>query len=190
MKEFSSIFYENIILNDGTVLEGANFDAKKGSVIYKHKLKQLKKDAKLHIKEGNNKAAIKDLDEMEKLIKNFDKEMKIVIDDQSDTEVYIGILIYILRVIPATLISLPLGGLAGYMQIYKDMIKIQRSVDKDIEKAGGKDKYTSKTTDMNYYIQILRSSLSKYETYIRKTKKILQQKKATKECGLMDYDLI
>lgn len=190
MKEFNSIFYENTILDDGTVLEGANFDAKKGSVIYKHKLKQLKKDVKLHIKEGNNKAAIEDLNEMEKLIKNFDREMKIVLDDQYDHEVYIGILIYTLRFIPATLLSLPLGGIGGYAQMCKDIIKVQRSIDKDVENAGGKDKYVSKTADMNFYIQVLRSSLSKYEVYIKKTKKILQQKKATKECGLMNYDLI
>ena len=37
MKEFNSIFYENTILDDGTILEGANWDSTKGAHIYKKK---------------------------------------------------------------------------------------------------------------------------------------------------------
>ena len=39
MKEFNSIFYENTILDDGTILEGANWDSTKGAHIYNEQWK-------------------------------------------------------------------------------------------------------------------------------------------------------
>ena len=187
MKEFSSIFYENTILNDGTVLEGANLDAIKGVRIYKKKLNEVKKRCKSHIKSGDNKAAIKDLDEMEKLLKKFDSEMRIIKDDQTITEIYIGTLIYFVRALPSFLISLPVGILTAHGM--GEIAEMQRTTDKDIKNAGGPDKYHATAEDMNPFIRNLRSSLYKYEDYIKKVKRKLA-KKSTNECGLMDFDLI
>ena len=187
MKEFSSIFYENTILNDGTVLEGANLDAIKGVRIYKKKLNEVKKRCKSHIKSGDNKAAIKDLDEMEKLLKKFDSEIRIIKDDQTITEIYIGTLIYFVRALPSFLISLPVGILTAHGM--GEIAEMQRTTDKDIKNAGGPDKYHATAEDMNPFIRNLRSSLYTYEDYIKKVKRKLD-KKSTNECGLMDYYLI
>lgn len=188
---YSTIFYEQ---DELLIDEGANADAVRGVRIYKKKLSALKKSVKLNIKKGDNKAAIKDLNEMENLLKRFDSEMKIVIEDQSNAEIYIGLLLYFLKSLAITFATLPLGGIPAYAVMYKDIVDLNRNVEKDIKKAGGQDKYTSTTGDMNMHIQSCRAALTKYETYIKKTKKILQsnpnKKKPFSESSLMDYDLL
>ena len=66
---------------------------------------------------------------------------------------------------------------------------MHRTTDKDIKNAGGPDKYHATAEDMNPLIRNLRSSLYKYEDYIKKVKRKLA-KKSTNECGIMSYDLI
>ena len=190
MKEFNSIFYENTILDDGTILEGANWDSTKGAHIYKKKMRALKKELKQNVKAGKDKEAIKNISDMEKEIKNFKSEMSIIKDDQTTGEVWIGILIYTLELIPATLLTLPLGGIGSYVIAYKDIVKLQKRVDEDIKAAGGPNKYAGKTEDMNIYIGKLRGALNKYEDYLKKVKRILKKRGSLKENSIMDYDLI